>query len=383
MQRPLQIHFFVNFVHEQGTYFRFHNLARSLKLLGHEVEIFGCDHHSESKRRTEERDNILYHITPSFRGQRWFPAPHHPLNALAQLPAASKQCDVAHLFQPFLSAALAWRIARTQTRFYDWDDLWTGGLHPTKPVEGLNRYAQLSTAILEKRLPKSADHMTVCGRFLNRLAIKRGAVTPTTIPNGVWQTKPTDKEAARRALGLKSDALYLGYMGRTADELDWCLSLITQNLSRHPNLRFAVCGPPESAFVSLSPHIRERIDYLGSLPPARIPTFASAIDLGLLPLKANAFNRSRFPIKFAEYLMGGAPVLCSNVGDCAKLGENLDGVYLAGNTQELWASRAAQVISSIAAKDFAPVSRGAVSDLFGWESIGARLESSYKEALNA
>jgi hypothetical protein len=39
--RPLQIHFFVNFSHPSGTYFRFHNLAIGLTRLGHQVTVFG------------------------------------------------------------------------------------------------------------------------------------------------------------------------------------------------------------------------------------------------------------------------------------------------------------------------------------------------------
>src|SRR5262249_41351435 len=141
----------------------------------------------------------------------------------------------------------------------------------------------------------------------------------SVIRNGFWTGTYPDQRSARRLLGIREDALYAGFMGRTADELPWCFDALAENLGRQTDLRLAVCGAPESLPGGLEPDVRNRVDYLGQLSTEQTRAFAAAMDVGLLPLADNAFNQSRFPIKFSEHLATGTPLLCSAVGDCGQL----------------------------------------------------------------
>ena len=109
MSRLLKIHFFVHFVHPQGTYFRFHNLARALVELGHDVEIFGCDQDRKTIVRTESRDGIPYHIYPTMGLSRFFNTVANPFDTVGRGLLSPQRCDIAHLFQPFPNAALMWK----------------------------------------------------------------------------------------------------------------------------------------------------------------------------------------------------------------------------------------------------------------------------------
>lgn len=338
----LRIHFLTQFTHSAGTYFRFHNLAIALTQLGHKVTVFGVDIQTTGfscPERQEIRDGVLYHIISTYKGDSIFGGASHPLTALRRCFVDYPTCDIAHLFQPFLSAALPWKYIlgkKAKVLFYDWDDLWTNGLIQEKSNSFRDYWFRMNINFLENNLPKQADHVTTCSQFLADLALERKAKKVSVIHNGYWAFKKFDKQEARRSLNMQEDALYVGFMGRTVDEMAWCFEAIEKNQHHHKNLRFALCGAPESALDGISPLLRQRVDYLGVLPPLQTRNFAAAIDLGLLPLEDNSFNQSRFPIKFAEYMAAGTPVLASEVGECSYLASHFSWVIKAGKTKQEW-----------------------------------------------
>ncbi|MFA6289075.1 MAG: glycosyltransferase [Opitutaceae bacterium] len=381
MHPPLKINFFVQFVHEQGTYFRFHNLARALRAAGEDVTVYGCDNNWRSKARIETRDEVPYVITNSVPGSRFiFPA-NNPINEIRRGFSHYPACDIAHLFQPFLSGRLAWRRTKARRHFFDWDDLWGGGLFSESARSLRGRHNQWITEGLEHSLPAKADHTTTCSGFLARLAQERGARETTVIPNGYWPALLMDRAEARARLGLRADALYVGFMGRTCNELTWCVEALAKNMEHHSSLRFAVCGAPTDAFAHVPEPIRSRIDHLGQLPSQMIPQFAAALDLGLLPLEKTPFNESRFPVKLAEYLGAGAPVLCSQVGEIALLTQGLQGVISAGSTKKAWLEAFSQTIKVAGDGRLTSPETGAVETIFGWGGIGKRLIDVYRASL--
>jgi glycosyltransferase involved in cell wall biosynthesis len=384
MYRPLKVNFFVQFVHEQGTYFRFHNLARALTERGHFVQIFGCDNQRLGPRRKELRDGVTYHIIPSFRGQSIIHPFNHPLNALAQIPAAGQRCDVAHLFQPFATAALGWKLSKAKIRFFDWDDLWCGGLINSKPCHLSERYFNCVTSRLEANLPRMADATTVCSTYLKRLALARGAKRVTVLGNGVFPAELREQGAARSQLGLQPKATYLGFMGRTTRELLWCFELLEKGRCILPNLRLAICGPARDVLDDLPSELRDAVDHLGSLPASDVVNFGSAIDLGLIPLQNDSFNQSRFPIKFAEHMNFGAPIVCSRVGECGRIGRSMPWVYLASSHgKEAWIHAGIQAIHALSDKSAAVVDRVEVQRLLSWASLSCLLEKCYLDAIDS
>jgi glycosyltransferase involved in cell wall biosynthesis len=382
MSAPLRINFFVQFVHEQGTYFRFHNLARALIALGQDVTVYASDHDRRSKSRQEVREGVNYFIMPSLRGFSLFSPVTNPLNAMRRGLERYPACDVAHLFQPFPSAMLAWKRCKADKHFYDWDDLWVGGFWADKPRSLNGRLSYAVTAQLERKLPHWSDHVTTCSRFLAALAMERGGHDASVIYNGLWPEKRIPKDAARKRLGLRPDAVYVGFMGRTCNELHWCFQGMEENLDRIPNLRFALCGAPADALEGLPTKLRERVDFLGQLKPAETRYFSATLDLALLPLENTAFNQSRYPIKFAEYMGAGAPVLCSNVGECSMLKDRFPWVFNAGRTKHDWLQAFRQAVDSLAAGRHPEVDESAVNAFFCWEHIALGLLEIYRQTLN-
>ncbi len=313
----MKIVFLTQYYFKGGTFFRWHNLAIQLQKMGHQIEIFSCDTNYKSKRRVETVDNIKYNIIPGVIGSRWFGnASNNLFSALKILFIKLPKADIYHLFQPFSVMGFKWLLEKKKRPnakcFYDWDDLWVGGLIGSKRNHNYIDYQLVN--FFEHYLPRVAYGVTTCSSFLENLLKQRNAKRTTILHNGFDTPITTTKEDARKHLGLREDIIYLGFMGRTINELDWCIDTI-KNIS-NPNIFLLLCGLSQKVFQSyMREELKDRVINLGEISPTEAEIFAAAIDFGLLPLEDNDFNNSRFPIKFSEYQRGGSPVFYSDIGE--------------------------------------------------------------------
>ena len=379
----LRIHFFVNFVHETGTYFRFHNLAIGLTRLGHQVKVIACDANYRSNTRQEHRDGVPYEIMPESMLRRVFGFHCDPLTILRRFARLSEACDVAHLFQPFPGAAVAWLRANAKIRFYDWDDLWVGGLMSAPVGHSSDYWSRPFVRFMEHHyLPRRADHVTAISQFLADLARERGAKAVTLLNSGSWASEVEDKTAIRDRLGLQSNAFYAGFMGRTDNELPWCFEALEANLERHPQLRLAICGPQPSCLDGLSLRVRERVDYLGQLSPSQAKQFAACMDLSLLPLEDNPFNRSRLPQKFGDYLAARVPLLSSTVGECGHLIGLFPWAIPAGISKDQWLHAFGGTVDHLIGGDVPAFDSDLFHEHLSWDGLSRKLAQLYTTALD-
>ena len=383
--KGLKIIFLVEYVHEQGTYFRWHNLAIGLQAAGHQVIVFGVDWDKHSTDRTELRDGVEYRILSTFRGLNVFTPSTNPLNFLRRFLLTYPHCDIVHTFQPFpFSAYLGWYLKSTGKAnyfFYDWDDLWTKGYYDKKPIKGLSdKITFLLVRHTERRFPSCAGFVTVCSNYLRELAETAGAHFVSVIHNGFWPFEPIDQKRARTQLGLQPNAVYAGFMGRTTGELSWCIAAIQALHRQAPDhdFRLALCGMMPDFLDELSDDAKSQIDYLGNLSPLDCRLFAAAIDFGLLPLEDNAFNQSRFPIKFAEYQASGTPVIFSEVGECNKLGKQFNWTIPAGTTSQQFIDCFVHTLSDAVASQKRPVvNQEQLAYQLSWTMLAQDLASDY------
>ncbi len=372
----LNIYFLTSNVIPIGTYFRSHNLAIALTKLGQKVTVFSVDS-SITRPKEEIRDSVLYKLIP-----------YNRLNSLKRCLIDYGSCDVVHLFQPFLSPALAWQWIlpkQAKTLFYDWDDLWIGGLLTEKFLESpLSMWRYLTIGQIEKNFPRKADHVTTISHFLANLAFQRKAKKVTVIYNPIAPSPSFNKHLAREKLGLRKDGLYVGFMGQSYGLLDWCFRALKENLHLDSRLRFALCGRHSKTLTGLDDEVLQRIDYLGFLPSSSSTReFAAALDVGLLPLSDTTFHHSRFPIKFSEYLAAGIPVFCSEVGECATISKDLPFVFKAGKTCEEFVKSFSQLVTLMQNDSLPKVDQEKVRQIFSWERVGQKLlESYYQELAN-
>jgi len=364
----------------QGTYFRWHNWAIGLVNLGHEVLVYSIDNSDKPFSRTEIRDGVYYHIKKSVKGKSVFGVANHPFVAIKRIFGNFPQCDVVHVFQPFLSVYFPWKFKmknKAKVTFFDWDDLWADSDRDKEKKNFRGKWDYWFKVYLEKKIPSVSKSMTICSRFLKTLAVERGASQVEIIPNGFWAYDVPGRLMSRQKLGLQSNAIYVGFMGRTGFELNWAFKALEHCLQQGIEIRFALCGPEANILDDISELARSHTDYLGSLAPADTRYFAAAVDLGLLPLMKTTFNESRFPIKFAEYLAAGLPVLCSEVGEVNEYGKNFPWVIKAGVNENDWVKHFMQAVKMLVNNELVPVDRQVVSDNLSWQKIAGQLENLY------
>ena len=378
----LDIRFFTSSVHIQGTYFRFHHLARELTGLGHRVTVHGSDHDPAAPARIEERDGVSYEVVPESRAVAVFAAPCHPVTTARRARRAPVSCDVAHLFQPFPSALGPWLRARAGSKLYDWDEVWAGGLYPWPPKRPGVAWAAGVAAPLERWLPRKADHTTVVGEWLGERARRYGARDVSVIHNGFVPRELADKRDARAELGLDPDALYLAFVGRTPNRVDWCIEALERTGRRHPTLRLLLAGPMTGHFEDAGGAVRDRIDFLGDLPAEQAALCQEAADIGLLPMDDDVWNQSRFAIKFSDYLGAGMQVVCSDVGECGRLGRELPGVFAAGTTRTEWLAAVDRAVDAVAELEWPRRLSPEDSAVLAWPAIARKLEGVYLDALD-
>jgi len=369
----------------QGTYFRWHNIAIGLVNLGHTVEVFCIDNTNQPVARMEIRDGVVYHIATSAKGKSIFGTMNHPITATKRIFDDFSECDIVHVFQPFLTVYLPWKFnfrKKSKITFFDWDDLWVDGERDKEKRNFRSNWEYKLKGYFEHKISSISKHMTVCSELLKKLAIERGAKQVDIIPNGFWEYDVPEKALAREKLGLQKGAIYVGFMGRTGFELHWAFNAWAVYLKQGKNVRFALCGPNEDVLNGLTDEVRSYLDYLGSLTPADTRYFAAAIDLGLLPLMKTEFNESRFPIKFAEYLAANLPVLCSEVGQISEYGKKYPWVIKAGVSEEDWTKHFLETVQLLIEKKLVPVDRAVVLQDLSWNGIAKQIEQLYLKAAN-
>ena len=383
----MKIAFFTSFAFPQGTYFRWHNLAIGLQNLGHQVTVHAVGSTHPGRTRFEERDGVAYVLVPHTPLlHRLIDYKLDPITLLRAIRHSPEPSDIHHIFQPFPLSCLPGLFHRSRTRrvIFDWDDLWWGGFFPVKkgfpwPATWPQRIAKR----LETLMPQKADAVTTCSEFLANAAQLNGAASTQVIHNGFWPSdEVASKTTARDTFGLNPQAFYFGFMGRTTGELEWCLDVLDAQCSHGRETRLALCGMNSSLIDTLPAKHRLRIDYLGNLTPEQTQAFARAIDCGLLPLENSPFNQSRFPIKFAEYLAGGAHVVASSVGEFARLAPLLEGVVLAGTSRSSWKNTLASLNLAELEPQITSDTASALAQKLGWLGLSRQLQDFYVRHLS-
>jgi len=384
----LKISFFTAASHAQGTYFRWHNLAIGLQQLGHRVTVHAIGPSHGGRTQFETRDGVRYVLVPltPFFNRLWntWLDPVTLLRTLRHLPESP---DIVHVFQPFPHSCLPALLHCTDRSrlIFDWDDLWAGGLFPTRPeLPWPATWPTKAVHWLEKSMPRRVGAVTSCSQFLARQARLNGAIKTEVIHNGYWPDRLLpSKSEARSAFNLSPDSFYFGFMGRTVGEIEWCLDALAARHTNKTPIRLALCGMSETVIRSLSPSAQASIDHLGQLTPEQTRVFARAIDVGLLPLEDIPFNQSRFPIKFAEYLAGGAHVVASSIGEFALLAEKLPGVTLCGTARESWQHMLKSTHWDERCAPFATDSDSVLAKTLGWPALAKQLENFYQTSLTS
>ncbi len=386
----MKIVFCVSEDNRSGTYFRIHGLAVALSKRGHQVTVVS-QHSTRNMAWTEEdRDGIRYEPAPSFSAPRYVPNTVNPVNLAIRSLQRLPEADICHLFQPFLPGFISWWKARFRrpkpVLIYDWDDIWWNDweqhLYRTRAIGGMMK--RLGVRIrnrLEQRFPALADGVTVVSRELAKMAADRGAKRVHLVPVGASRPPVYDKSQARNRLKLSQTQFLLGFAGWTLTSVHWCVALLERVRTFLPNSSIAFCGANPSSLGFQKQMEDGSIHYLGILSKADCEMFCQAVDVLLLPLQDIDVHRCGFAGKFGEYAASGTPVLCSAVGECARVIPGFAQIVPAPPTLEGWLEAGEKMVREVISGQRERVRGNIDLGEMDWATIGYNLEIFYTSSI--
>lgn len=138
------------------------------------------------------------------------------------------------------------------------------------------------------------------------------------LENGVPKDffKPLDKELCRKNLNLPQDCRIVGTAGaifRNRGILT-LFEAFERLKPKYPDLHLALAGPRD---VEIPSH--PRIHDMGTLGYEKIPIFLSALDIGVICNRPDAFGSYCFPQKAREMMACGVPLIAARVGSMEEL----------------------------------------------------------------
>ena len=207
---------------------------------------------------------------------------------------------------------------------YDWDD-WEEKIWYESCGTSLNaRFIGASFKMLERWLPVLADSVSCASAHLKKLAVKFGVeeefIFDTPVGADLEKFKPgLDGSKVKEKYKIKGClVLYIGQL-HGAQYADLFIKAINIILHKHQSASFMIVG--EGFFehklkrLVLDLGLKEKVIFTGAVDHENIPYYIAASDICVAPFKETEVSRCKSPLKIAEYLACGKPIVTSLVGE--------------------------------------------------------------------
>ncbi|MDD5730485.1 MAG: glycosyltransferase [Candidatus Omnitrophica bacterium] len=227
---------------------------------------------------------------------------------------------------------------------YDWDDweemIWYESC-------GRNWHSFLigfSFKILEKSLPVLSDSVSVSSSFLGKLALQFGAqkknIFSAPVGADTVQFSPrVDGSKVKKEHKVASPlVLYIGQLNG-AQYIEMLIKAAEVILRKYPHTRFMVVGGGfrqeylEGLVKELN--MKDSVIFTGSVSFDKVPEYIAAADICVACFQDTLVTRCKSPLKVAEYLASGKPIVASDVGEVRNMVESAGILTLPGDVDSL------------------------------------------------
>lgn len=304
--------------------------------------------------------------------------------------------DVVHAFKPKAYSGLAaewlWRFHRRRVRIVMDTDDWegAGGWNDVAPYTPLQKRF---FARQERWGLTHAHAVTVAGRTLESLVWSLGVPRErvTYIPNGpgisLEPVTPEERAASRARLRLGERPTVLVYSRLFEFDTARLTAILEGIRTIVPDVAVLLVGA--GLYAADSARFREQLASAGLTDAVidagwvnldQLPATLAAAGVGLYLMDDTLLNRTKCPVKLADMLAAGVPVVAEAVGQVTEyVRDGVTGTLMAsGDVAGLVAATMALLDDPAMRARTSAAARADVLERFGWDRLAVCLEEVYE-----
>jgi len=370
-----------------GSFYRCWHLAKELVGLGHEVCLVTVSRNRRLLPRVEMSGGLRLIESPNLLDLVYGLGPGYGIVGIPyrMAIAARNRFDVVHAFESSPNVLLPGMFSRALNRHplvVDWSDWWGFSRDGSGLYERRHWPAPQLANAMEEFFHRKADWVTTISTGLKNRAISLGIPSDKVrwIPSGAPSDaiRPMDIVACRRELDIAPETYLIGFVGSQVGDLEIVSPALRTLRKTRPYAKLGIIGPSMSDMQA--PGFRNAILPFGPIPFSRLPMYLGACNAFVLPLRDTVFNRTRWPNKFGDYLAAGRPILCSRVGDVARIVEEEECGVTWGDTSEFFAAVERLIEDTQGAERMGAAARRVAEGRLSWRSLALQFLNVYRNA---
>jgi glycosyltransferase involved in cell wall biosynthesis len=249
---------------------------------------------------------------------------------------------------------------------------------------------------INKYVAKNADVIFAISYYLlestkREYGCKDVVYLPNSIDTNHFKMYPTHREKVREELGIKRDAIVIGYAGAFAywEGVPNLLQAFKNLTKKHSKLKLAIMGRLSAGCDNIPKlvedmNLKNGVILIPSQPHEDVPKFLSAFDILCCPKIDCEVNRAANPVKVPEYLSMGLPTVCSAVGGITDtIEDGVDGFLVKpGDVNELEEMLEWIILNPERAKEIGENGRKTAIEKYSYEAIEDTIRQAISEIIN-
>lgn len=362
-------------------------LAKALVKAGHHVHLIMPPWQTpEEANRHWQEEGVAVRYVPLNGGIV-------PTTARMVRETLALQPDVVHCFKPKAYAGLvAWWLWYTHRRqfklFLDTDD-WEGwgGWNDIAPYTHLQKHF----FAWQEQWGLTHNHgVTAASRELVRMAAKAGAKQVVYVPNGAGVVAKAHgvvhTERSRLSLPFPEGPVLLVYSRLFEFDTKRLVDVLAGVKTAVSHLNILLVGAglysddaaqfrQQLNAAGLTNHVQET----GWVEPDKLPALLASADVGIYLMDDTLLNRTKCPVKLADMVAAGVPVVGEDVGQVREYVVNGRTGYLhaTGDVPALTQSLISLLTNPALRAQFSTAARAHYNTHFQWEHLAQIMENLY------
>ncbi len=362
------------------------NLAKPLVRKGHEVKIAYFPLCWQGKKEYFQKDGIYFYPFCRRAGVL------NIIRNTKELSGLADWADIVHLQKCFHYASLPSIISgffKNKPLHYDWDD-WEEMIYyesADPPLKAIGLFLKT----LEKSIPRIADTISVSSGKLRSLClglgIKQDRIFHVPVGADLQKFNPgISGERIRSVYGISSPLiLYLGQL-HGGQYVRLFIDSARIILDKGIVANFMIVGGGARAH-ELRQYAKDRkldkkIIFTGAVESEEVPEYIAACNVAVACFEDNLVTRCKSPLKIAEYLASGKPIVASNVGEVESMVGRAGILVKPGEAAPLAEKIEFLLFDKSLREELGKEARKRAENIYNWEKSSEALLRAYKTALD-